>query len=52
MAFGEVFTGEEDYAGSLTCLLRTETAEKGLRAYSQRIAEDHGLTGISIERMQ
>lgn len=52
MAFGEVFKGEEDYARQLDVLVADEAAEKGLRAYSQRIAEDHGLTGISIERMQ
>ncbi|MFH1066099.1 MAG: hypothetical protein V1734_06340 [Nanoarchaeota archaeon] len=52
MAFDEVFTGEEDYIRQLDALVADARAEIELFAYSQKIAEDHGLTGISIERIQ
>lgn len=51
MAFGEVFTGEEDYIRQLDAIVADARAEQELVKYSKRIAEDHGLTGISIERM-
>lgn len=50
LAFGEIFTGEEDYVRQLDAIVADARAEAVLRDSAKRIADDHGLTGISIER--
>lgn len=51
MSFGEVFSGEENGCRELDVMVRDARAELALRAYAPLLVEQHGLTGINIQRM-
>lgn len=51
LAFGEVFTGEENGYRQLDVMVADARSELMLRAYSEILAKEHGLNGINIQRI-